>query len=817
MSERPDLDIAPEPAYDPALDSAAPPAPEAAARPTSATAPHAPAMTPDGVVDPTDRAAARPAPHRDPASGPAAAFSEPLGAKPPGGRRRRERPPLTGAVTIVRPPVPPVVAAPPTEAVGAPDSPIDDASAATSTPPTPTVEPPAELSVSPAEPERDVPQAGLADGAPEEAESTDSSPTAVGISEAEILATSTLEAAPLATDEDPSASTSDPLEAPSSSADLAPASAASASETAPEPETQTEPEPEPEAQTVPAAAFEVAPSDPSPTPAAPAAAAAAPAPVVAAELRPAAVIPAEDAPESESSGQLVTVVPESDDLTGRTAAADVHDEDAKRGRRRAASRHRNSRSVRLPTPLAFFLHYGLPIVVLVVLYIVTVIEFSYAPATTGPLPQPVVLVASLITIALTFVVARRLGLSSLGAVVAAALATIAPAAIDSNAAGVPEHLAVIGLLGSVAFIAARRQLIVALPAAALLAAVAGVLSPIALVAVPFLAFRAAAGWRRRRGRRPVIAAAIVFVAAFVIGTLIVGVAPLSDAPFWATPSFGTVTLQEWLVRDPIGTAVALVAVGLGFTNRRLRLLSFTAVALLALSVWPDGDAAVRYTVLLSPTFAVLIGSAADLAVEAIGRHAALPRLAGIVGTAALALAIVVAVTLSSIEVRTRAFAEGDPSTAPTPPAASTTPTPTDTGPVPDTSAEAVAERTAMGIQLLRNPRLSVSEVARRLLADGSVDARISIVLGQILSEHTVTVADFPVVDDEDPSVRRQLLVTEMDGATLATGGASMSSLTAYLSGLTGSFAVQAVSVDASGVLATFSPDDGSTPSPIATP
>ncbi len=259
---------------------------------------------------------------------------------------------------------------------------------------------------------------------------------------------------------------------------------------------------------------------------------------------------------------------------------------------------------------------------------------------------------------------------------------------------------------------------------------------------------------------------------------------------------------------------------LGFTNGRLRLLSFTAAALIAFSVWPDGDAAVRYTVLLSPTFAVLIGSAADLAVESIGRHAALPRLAGIVGTAALALAIVVAVTLSSIEVRTRAFAESDPSIAPIPPATSTTPSPTqtETGPVPDTSAEAVAERTAMGIQLLRNPRMSVSEVARRLLADGSVDARISIVLGQILSEHTLTVADFPVVGDEDPSVRRQLLVTEMDAATLATGGASMSSLTAYLSGLTGSFAVQAVSVDESGVLATFSPADGaSTPSPTTTP
>ena len=489
-----------------------------------------------------------------------------------------------------------------------------------------------------------------------------------------------------------------------------------------------------------------------------------------------------------------------------------------RGRRRAASRHRTSRSVRLPTPLALFLHYGLPTVVLLVLYAVAVVQFSYAPATTGPLPPSIVLLSTLATIALTYLVARRVGLSSLGAAVAAALVTIAPAAIDSNAAGVPEHLAIVALLGSVALITVRRQQILTVPGAALLAGLAAVISPYALIAVPFLAIRARTGWRRRRGRRPVLMGAVVFLATLGVGAVFAGAIPFPPL----RPELGTTTLQEWLARDPIGTVVAVAAVGIGFTNRRLRLFSAVAVLLLVLSVWPDGDVAVRYSVLLSPTFAVLIGGFADLAVEAIGRHAALPRLAGIVGTAALALAIVVAVTLSSIEVRSRAFAEGTPGTPGTPatsPSPSVSAAPTPPRPTADTSAAAVAERTAMGIQLLRNPRLSVSEVARRLLADGSVDSRISIVLGQILSEHTLTVADFPVVGGDDPSVRRQLLATEMDGAVLATGGASMSSLTAYLSGLVGTFAVESVAVNGSGVLATFglsSPTPSPTPIPSAT-
>ncbi len=478
MSQQSDLDIA----SDPALESD-PPAPEPAAQSTPAESHHTAEAPTDGAAGPTAGAALRAAAHRDPEAQPAPPFTEPLGAKPPGGRRRRERPPLTGAVTIVRPPTPPVAAASPNEALRESESSTDQFPATISATPTPTVEPPDDVVPDDVVPDDVVPDDVVPD-----------------------------DVVPDVADHGVAASASDQVEGRSPSADLAPGTASN---------------PAPD---MPAASIEIAPSVLPLKLAAPAVVVAAPA-SVATELTPAAAIPVSQGPEPEPSAQHVAMAADLEDPSGHTSAAaahndDAHDEDAHRGRRRAASRHRNSRSVRLPTSLAFFLHYGLPIVMLVVLYIVTLIQFSYAPATTGPLPQPVVLVATLITIALTFVVSRRLGLSSLGAVVAAALVTIAPAAIDSDAAGVTEHLAIIGLLGSVAFIAARRQLIVALPAAALLAAAAAVLSPLTLVAAPFLAFHAAKGWRRRRGRRPVIAAAVVFVAALVIGTLIVGMVPL---------------------------------------------------------------------------------------------------------------------------------------------------------------------------------------------------------------------------------------------------------------------------------------------------
>jgi hypothetical protein len=49
----------------------------------------------------------------------------------------------------------------------------------------------------------------------------------------------------------------------------------------------------------------------------------------------------------------------------------------------------------------------------------------------------------------------------------------------------------------------------------------------------------------------------------------------------------------------------------------------------------------------------------------------------------------------------------------------------------------------------------------------------------------------------------------MDGEPLGTGGASMTTLTAFLAALTGGFAVESVTVTRDGVLATFPATPGS--------
>ena len=139
MSERPDLDIA----SDPALESGQP-AHQSAAESTPSASHHEAETSTDAGVGP-DGAAPRAAAHRDPAAQPAPAFSEPVDAKPPGGRRRRERPPLTGAITIVRPSTPPVGSTSTAEVDPAPESSTDDASATISEAPTSTVDPPAEV------------------------------------------------------------------------------------------------------------------------------------------------------------------------------------------------------------------------------------------------------------------------------------------------------------------------------------------------------------------------------------------------------------------------------------------------------------------------------------------------------------------------------------------------------------------------------------------------------------------------------------------------------------------------------------------------
>jgi hypothetical protein len=117
-------------------------------------------------------------------------------------------------------------------------------------------------------------------------------------------------------------------------------------------------------------------------------------------------------------------------------------------------------------------------------------------------------------------------------------------------------------------------------------------------------------------------------------------------------------------------------------------------------------------------------------------------------------------------------------------------------------------RSAAGSALAQNPNLTLEGESRSLLEAGLVDSRIMLALGERLLTSEISVADFPVMEGEGDAVRRQLLVSSIDGeATTSTAGAAAT--TSWLDGLADVAAARAVETVEGGVLATFSIDEPS--------
>lgn len=128
------------------------------------------------------------------------------------------------------------------------------------------------------------------------------------------------------------------------------------------------------------------------------------------------------------------------------------------------------------------------------------------------------------------------------------------------------------------------------------------------------------------------------------------------------------------------------------------------------------------------------------------------------------------------------------------------------GPAPTRSpAEraAAAERTRIGGELARNPRIVLHAADRVLLQRGQVDQRVAVVVGQLLAAHAVTVAAFPMVPGDPADPRRQVLISGLDGHAIPEDIQRTGILLRYLSSLRGSFSTSRIDATPNGVLATF--------------
>ncbi|WP_227497287.1 hypothetical protein [Planctomonas psychrotolerans] len=125
-----------------------------------------------------------------------------------------------------------------------------------------------------------------------------------------------------------------------------------------------------------------------------------------------------------------------------------------------------------------------------------------------------------------------------------------------------------------------------------------------------------------------------------------------------------------------------------------------------------------------------------------------------------------------------------------------------------------------GEQLAMNRRLDVSGAAEADLSAGRVDDRILLALGQKLATDSLTVADFPVIAGEEQGIRRQVLVTVVNGRYLTDDRELRNDTVAWFTDLPGPVAPENVAPAGEGVLITYAAEAPSdllpTPDPSPT-
>jgi hypothetical protein len=103
---------------------------------------------------------------------------------------------------------------------------------------------------------------------------------------------------------------------------------------------------------------------------------------------------------------------------------------------------------------------------------------------------------------------------------------------------------------------------------------------------------------------------------------------------------------------------------------------------------------------------------------------------------------------------------------------------------PDAAAGAereAAARQAAGRALAGNPRLGLDPKAANLILAGRVDARALAVLAAVTAQHSLQIADLPVVPGEDPDAPRRLIaVSAVDGQLVQTGSPAATTLDQWL-------------------------------------
>ena len=529
-----------------------------------------------------------------------------------------------------------------------------------------------------------------------------------------------------------------------------------------------------------------------------------------------------------------------------------------------------------------------------------------------------VLVATLISTALLWVLGRRVGLSRSLSTIAALLFALSPLALQFHRTVYLDNIATPWLLGALILAMSRKHQLAEFVAAAVMFGVAVLTKETYLLALPLLAFvMYRSAWpATRRYTVSVAATMLVLVGlgyilfATVKGELVPGdnrVSLVDGVAFQlaSRASSGSITdpgsqisrtLGTWWQLDMVFITAGLAAALIALFLRKLRPYAILLLVLVVFVLRPGAYLPVPYVIMLLPFAALLVAGVAGWSFAALRRGGLGRRAAGLGIVAALVAAVVVAAPLWTTQLRgffqadldragvqAQAWVEQniprsdrlivddsmwvdlvrsgfdrdnviwyyklDTDTAVmtaspngwrdsdyiiTTSSIRTLPEefpqitealqnsetiasfgtgsqqvdvrriyPEGMGAHAEQQAAESAVLSSVGTELARNPALDLPAEGVAELESGQVDGRIMLLLSQRAAMDDAVEASFPVVEGEDGNLRRQLLLTRIDGVDLAPGTEDAARAQDWLEGFDGSFAAASVQQTDQGVLATF--------------
>jgi len=290
-------------------------------------------------------------------------------------------------------------------------------------------------------------------------------------------------------------------------------------------------------------------------------------------------------------------------------------------------------------------------------------------------------VATLISVALLWFLARRIGLGRVAAAVATVIFAVSPLAVQFHRTVYLDNVATPWLLASLVLALTRKHQLIGFAGAAAALGIAVLSKETYLLALPLVAWLMWKNARPETRRYTVSVAGTILVligGSYVLLALIKG--ELFPGPthtsliggvqfqLGSRPSSGSMltpdslsrkTIDEWFQLDPVLLIVAPFAAVAGVFVRRTRPFAIALLALIAIMFRPGGYLPVPYVIMLLPFASLVIAGVTEVALRRLRGRRGIRKVPNLLWVGAMAAAVVITVPLWGAQLQGFWFADLD--------------------------------------------------------------------------------------------------------------------------------------------------------------